>query len=72
MFDKHLVETDDLPLASLGVQRQISMMHLTLLDETGFDTSASNRASKMIVTVLDGEIGQRNLPGVARGDSRAS
>lgn len=68
MLDVHCVKADVLPLACLGVESEICVLDFSISKSTRLGPTPSNRTLQMVVTRDDGEVRQRDIPGVARGN----
>lgn len=68
MLDVHCVEADVLPLASFSVESEICVLDLSISKSTRLSVTTSNRTLQVVVTGNDGEVSQRDIPGVTRGN----
>jgi len=71
-LDEHLLEANDLPLLGVSVERQVRVLDLAATDGTRLDLAAGNGACQVVRPGLDGEVGQRQVPRVARRDRRGA
>lgn len=68
-MEEHLVKTNHLPLACLGINGKIGMQHLSGLDIPSLNLPSGNRSREVVIASLDSEVGERNLPVIPGGDS---
>lgn len=72
LLHKHLFETNHLPLAGVGVQRKVGVLNLAIFDGSRLNLAAGNRTLKMVCISFHREIGEGQIPSVARSNRRRS
>lgn len=65
----HLVEANHRPLPTVGVQSQVAVLDLAVSQRPRLGLTTANRPIKMVGSGIYREIGQRNVPAVASGDT---
>lgn len=64
----HLLEPNNIPLPGLRIERHVRARSLATTDEPGLDVTTGHWARQAVLTRIDREVGQRELPAIAGGD----
>ena len=65
----HDLEPNDIPGARIRIQRDVSRLRLAILQVARPGGAARDRALDLVRAREHGEVGERQLPGVARRDA---
>lgn len=66
VFNIHSIKSNFLPFAGLSIKCKICVLNLSITKCTRLSATASNGSLQMVLTRNNSEVGQGDIPGVAR------